>query len=301
MNRWTQDIWFTILVLLRASEVTTRSVPGLDVEVKVELLWPLYFVTIPFSSRRKPSLEKHQLGDQLAEIAINGFDKYFKTVLPRELEIDPEFAEEYHSSDFSRNHVAWKRWQKVAFRKHFGVKKTFLDWRGDRVPTHKEISYDWRELYESKAFKVLDAKVSALGKTYLKKAGYEEIPRKLVSFWWAEVYNFGDFHRSRTHMTGAALSGCFFPSVSPNAFKLNVEDPRGINPPYGKTFSSSPESGQLIMFPPWTPHTFTPNMINASQVVYKFVLYFPAGPGELDWQEDATGEMIIKDRVKMTR
>ncbi|CAK0887325.1 unnamed protein product [Prorocentrum cordatum] len=201
-----------------------------------------------------------------------GCQEYLKNVLPRELEIDPQMREEISptegtdprnpSQEFdrldhgSRVNLAFLRWQKRVYADREGLDVESMSARGERAPRLPGINYTWPALYDSPDFKRLQTRIADLTRLYLKRTGYRssDIPRRFHQFVWVEVYEKGDALRPGARTDGAYLLGRYFASAKRGALKLNFEDPRGINPPYGKTFSHQVYEGNVVLFPTWTSH-----------------------------------------------
>ena len=93
-----------------------------------------------------------------------------------------------------------------------------------------------------------------------------------------------------------------FAQVAPKSIKVHIEDPRGINPPYGKTHVVTPQQGELVMFPSWISHVITPNTAaNSTVVVFAFCVYPVEGPTDLDWEDDPTGSMVVKKEFELPK
>jgi len=154
------------------------------------------------------------------------------------------------------------------------------------------VDYTWPELYENAAFKRLRVRIAELSKLYLKRTGYEDLPSRFRIFIWAEVFRRGDALRPGVRTDGAYLTGRYFASATRGSLKLNFEDTRGINPPYGKTFSHAPFEGNLVLFPTWASHFITPNMRDDTVVCYSFLVYPPDGSG-ISWKDDRTTQVKV--------
>lgn len=268
------------------------------VEGRVKLLWPIHFSSMPLSTPSKSSLESPQFGEEVARIGLAGFKKYVSSTLPRELEIDKHFAEEFANSDHSRINLAFMRWQRLAFARTFRINVQALSARGDPAMYLEGIDYSWPELYDSNLFRTLKNRLTQVGKLYMKRTGTGNIPKRLIVFPWVEVFEFGDSQRPWARTDSAFVMGRYFAKTQRGSLKFNFEDPRGINPPYGKTFSHAAFEGNLVMFPTWLSHFITPNMLNSTAVCIAFLVYPP--DMNLDWEEDDTGSLVVERELKFS-
>jgi|Transcript_56560 hypothetical protein len=263
-----------------------------SVEGQMRMLWPIHFSSMPLSTPEKSSLESPKFGRDLTAIALEGFRRYVESVLPKELEVDKQFAQEFAESDHSRVNLAFLRWQKRVYAERMRVHPGTLTGRGDVTPRNPGIDYTWKEFYEDPIYNRLVHRLNQVSKLYLKRTGRANLPKKFRIFTWVEVYNFGDAQRPWARTDGAYLMGRYFAQARRGALKFNFEDPRGINPPFGKTYSHTAFEGNLIVFPTWVSHFITPNMQNSTQVCFGFLAYPPDG-NSLDWEDDETGAVEV--------
>lgn len=260
------------------------------------LLWPIHFSSMPLSTPEKASLETPEFGAELAKIGMNCFRRYKDTILPKELELDKRFAAEFAVSDHSRVNFAFMRWQKRVFAERNGISPEDLTGRGDIVPKLKGIDYSWPEFYDNPLYKQLIKRFTQVAKLYLKRTGYTD-PEKYRIFTWAEVFQEGDAQRPWARTDGAYVMGRYFAKAKKFALKFNFEDPRGVNPPFGKTYSHAAFQGNLVMFPTWVSHFITPNMFNSTQVCFGFLVYPQDGNQALDWEDDLTGKVEVQHNL----
>jgi len=267
---------------------------GAKVQGKITYLWPIHFSSIALSGPGgdNPSLEPIGFGKELASIGMRGFKEYLTKTLPRELELDEELAARWAQSDHSRVNIAFQRWQKRVFADLYRVPAEGLTSFGDMAPRLEGINYSWPELYESAAFARLKSRIVELSRLYLKRSGYTDIPSKFRVFVWVEVYDKGDAMRPGSRVDGAYLAGRYFASVEKGSIKFNFEDPRGINPPFGKTYSHAPFEGNLVLHPVWNSYFMTPNMKSYPAISYAFLVY-PAEGSKLNFQDDLTGDLKV--------
>lgn len=267
---------------------------------KVTYLWPVHFSSVPLSkSKAQPqAFEPEEFGTELRNIGLARFNEYLTSVLPKELEIDKEANAEFQKADHSRINMGFFRWQKRVFADHEGVPVEQLSARGDLAPRLDGINYSWPELYENRAFRKLKTRITELAKLYNKRAGYKESPSKFRIFSWVEVYNKGDALRPGARTDGAYLMGRYFADAKSDSLKMNFEDPRGINPPYGKTFSHPVYQGNMVIFPTWVSHFITPNMGDHTAVCFVFLVY-PPGGNTLNWRHDSNADIRIERNLSV--
>jgi len=294
----------TVAALLACLARRAAGEAGESVQGTVKYLWPIHFSSVPLTTREKDSLDPPEMGDELAAIGLARFEEYLKSTLPKELRLDEPFAEGFKIMDHSRVNLAFNRWQKRVFAETTGIPIEEILQQGEAVPERLEgINYTWPELYESKAFKRLRQRMAELTRLYNRRSGFPagshaDGPRFRV-FPWVEVFKKGDALRPGSRTDAAYAMGRYFPQVTKGSLKLNFEDPRGINPPYGKTFSHAAYDGNLVLYPTWVSHFITPNMYDRPAVCYCFLLY-PSDGKTLSWKDDVTADIIVTRRFQAT-
>lgn len=272
---------------------------------EVKYIWPVSTWAVPLASSDGKGLLEASLASNLAEIGERAFDKYVKEVLPVELKTDPKFAADFAASDASRMNLGFVRWQKRVYSELRKVPLIELSWDGSPIPHYKEVSYAWKEFYGSPDFKKLRHQIDRLSGLYLNNIGKdgERGRRRFRTFIWAEVYRNADSQRPHVH-TGASTAGVFFSRYSSSkegAQKFSFEDPRGINPPFGKTHNHQPKQGEVLLFPSWASHFITPHRSNSTNVYFNFVCWPPDGAPDLDWEDDATGDYVFRKQLNIKR
>jgi len=195
------------------------------------------------------------------------------------------------------------RWQKRVYSEKSRYPVEELNWDGKPVPRFKQIDYDWNELYNSIELAVLLKRVEGMANHFMAQLTGQERPHRFRVFPWVEVFRPGDFQWPHVH-TGAALCGAFFArydnsSEGHNRQALVFEDVRGMNPPYGKDHHHMPEQDELVFFPSWAPHKFTPNNGNSTNVVFRFLLWPPGGAQDFDWEDDLLGDYTFRKKSKI--
>jgi len=271
------------------------------------------------------SFEEPSFAEELAEIGLRGFEEYVNHTLPKELELDKPFAEAFDAADHSRVNLAFRRWQKKVFATHHqdifeanfdesAEGGSLLDVGptaeslaghtvgrmagGDSQASWPKVGYSWPELYDNAAFKRLRARINEIARLYLKRSGHdrEDLPRKFRIFIWVEVFQPGDALRPSAHTDGGYVMGRYWVRAQKNSMKFNFEDPRGINPPFGKTHSLSVAEGTMTLFPSWASHFVTPNMKKTTAVCYVFSVY-PENGNTMDFEDDSTGSLVVTEKL----
>jgi len=281
------------------------NVAGGTAKGVVKLAWPIHISKSPMSSSEAASLESPAFGKELAELGLKGFEEYQKQVLPRELELDAPFAEEFRTSDHSRVNLAFLRWQKRVYGEQ--QKETWnggpVDHLAGRIelsPRLEEINYTWPELYKNATFRRLRSRINELAKMYLTRSGAEPdvLPKRFKIFAWVEIFKKGDSLRPWARTDGGFLMGRYWPQKKKNAMKFNFEDPRGINPPFGKTHHHEADEGYVSMFPTWASHFITPNLFKKPVVCFAFIVY-PDDGNTMDFEDDVTASMVKTEPLQL--
>lgn len=238
----------------------------------------------------------------LAEIAVEAFTRYVDEILPRELEVEgTSFAADHMQRDASRVHLAFLRWQQLVFFKRtssMGLMK--LDEGMPRLLPN--ISYDWEALYDSPAFLALQDVIGHLTDYYMEAVSAEQEaspPKHGQIFVWAEVYHQSGFASPHSHI-GALTTGTFFAQVPRGTSqRLTFEDPRGINPPFGKTATELLVQGDVLMWPSWVSHFMSPQSEVTPSVVFNFVTLPP--DGAVDFDKDLTSSYAYFDEKVLNK
>jgi len=269
-------------------------------------IWPILTWKVPLTPSSGKGLAHPSLGEKLSELAIAAFDKYAKEILPIELEADPAFKAQFEAADASRMNHAFLRWQKSVFISMKKIPPSELSWDGSPIPRYAKVPYKWNKFYKSSEYTELRRQLERLATMYLNDAAKDSrrpASPKMRTFIWAEVYNPRDSHRPVT-FTGAPVMGTYFArytSARGQAQKYAFEDPRGINPPFGKTHNAQPKQGEVYMHPAWSSTFLTPHPLNSTNVVFRFICWPPEGPSDFDWEDDATGDFIHSKQFKIKR
>lgn len=289
------------------AEDSLESKPITDQDVMY--IWPVTVWNLPLKNFGKDKGQGSEVSDEelvahVADLAEKGYERYLHEVLPRELEIDTAFAEEFRVSDGSLEvrtgtevNMGFLRWQKRVFSKRSRSPVEELNWDGKPVPKHPDISYDW-DLYSDRYFNLLLRKVKQTAIKYLGSFG-DRHEGKFRLFPWVEVYRKHDFQRPHVH-TGAQCAATFFArSDAATGPKLVFEDVRGMNPPFGQRHEMAPVQGELVLHPSWASHYVAPNQGNTTHVFISFLFWPPNGAPDFDWEDDPSGDFIYKRKPKI--
>ncbi|CAE7300543.1 unnamed protein product [Symbiodinium natans] len=294
---------------------TTREVVQAG-KARMKFLWPIHLSTVPMSTPTSESFETPDFHEELAAIGLRGFQEYVNKTLPKELELDKPFAEAFATADHSRVNLGFRRWQKRVFAMQnknifpanfdedrigldildAGANVDFMLGNTKTKAPWPAVDYAWPELYENAVFKRLRARIQESARLYLKRSGWDsdDLPKRFKIFIWVEVFNPGDALRPSAHTDGGFVMGRYWVQAQRNAMKFNFEDPRGINPPFGKTHSLTIDLGTMTLFPTWASHFLTPNMKGKTIVCYAFSVY-PDNGNTLDFEDDQTGTFIVTE------
>lgn len=264
-------------------------------EVQITYLWPILLTSIPLSG--KEGLLPASFGTELAQLGLARYSVYVNSTLPKELELDHAYAAEFERTDHSRVNLAFQRWQKLVFADAKQVPTHQLSSQNEPLAKLPGIGYTWPELYEHQSYGNLQKNIEKLGRRYLLRAGYDELPSTLRIFIWVEVFGKGDAMRPFPRTDGAYCAGKYFASGENGGVKFAFEDPRGINPPFGKTFNHEVFPGNIIFFPVWASYFITPNMKKTPVVSYSFLIYPPEG-NTRDWRQDKTASYVSNPKPK---
>lgn len=245
--------------------------------VDVKLLFPSPLYVIQIVSEKKGGQFPFDQVKELAHVATKKFKEYVNDVLPLELASDPEFAEEFLNSDHTRVNIGFTRWQMAVLASAAGSPVSEYAFRKLVPRMIPKVEYTWPELFKAKIHKPLHGAIWDYTQLALQDAGMPrtDIPPSAHIVGRVEVFNKGDFQRPMERLDGALAQGIFVVKAVKNAVKLRVEDPRGINPPYGKSYLQDCRTGQLILMPAWQSYMVTPNrdVKNRSVVFFSFVVY----------------------------
>mmetsp|Transcript_34565 Transcript_34565/g.73326 ORF Transcript_34565/g.73326 Transcript_34565/m.73326 type:complete len:304 (-) Transcript_34565:2-913(-) len=272
-----------------------------EVKSQIEYLWPIHLQVLPLAARVKGAegVESPEFAAKLASIVEKKYQEFIKTELPKEIAADPNYKARFDSDDAGRYNQAFRTWQRRAAATKYRWPVNEIDGLDLlRVPKTQGVQYNFDELYESPEYKAFVRHVERLARAYVKRMDENSAPPKFRIFVWGEVFPKAVATRPHIH-TGGYCAGTFFVRQPKGASRFNFEDPRGINPPYGKTHMKQPQQGELILFPGWASHFNSPNSHETTRVELSFVAYHYGGPNQLDWEDDPTGGFVPEKTLKM--
>jgi len=261
----------------------------------IEYVWPL--VVLRSALEPAGGEDPQQVEDwrsQMADIAERGFHRYLKEVLPVELKVDEPFAAEFQVADESRWNLGFLRWQKRVYSKATKISIEEILWDGKPVPALKGVSYHWDELLSQKTMATIVKRISPILGTYKKvsDANLDLSRNRRIRFIpWVEAYRPGEFQHPHTH-TGSPIVGIIALRCGSESQRIAIEDPRGINPPFGRKYSHAFKQGDVIVFPSWASHLMEPNRHNGTNIFLSFAVQGEEGVKEFDWEDDGIGALV---------
>lgn len=261
----------------------------------IEYVWPL--VVLRTALEPAGGEDPQQVEDwrsQMADIAERGFHRYLKEVLPVELKVDEPFAAEFQVADESRWNLGFLRWQKRVYSKATKISIQEILWDGKPVPSLKGVSYHWEELLSQKTMATIVKRISPILGTY-KKVSDANLDlgrnRRIRFIPWVEAYRPGEFQHPHTH-TGSPMVGIIALRCGSESQRIAIEDPRGINPPFGRKYFYAFKQGDVIVFPSWASHMMEPNRHNGTNIFLSFAVQGEEGVKEFDWEDDGIGALV---------
>mmetsp|Transcript_29783 Transcript_29783/g.61432 ORF Transcript_29783/g.61432 Transcript_29783/m.61432 type:complete len:332 (-) Transcript_29783:210-1205(-) len=286
-----------VLLTVLTFPLATGGKPEEGLIDRVELVWPMVLMHLPLPvDKGETQKDVDALLHELADIGEKGFRRYLEKVLPHELAVDEAFAKEFHVADESRWNDGFFRWQKRVYSRLSKFRIEEILWDGKPVPALPGVSYRWDELHKFQGMKRVMTKIFGQVAAY-KQASDATLEasdsRKGRFIPWVEVYRPREFHHPHTH-TGSPIVGTLVLRCGKQKQRLVFEDPRGINPPFGRKHNVDVEEGDLLLFPSWASHFVDPNRGNETHVFLSFAIQGHGGPQDFDWEDDGTGAVVKK-------
>jgi len=292
LDRWTAQVRRVSVAVLsglwfRPCNYSPCVLAETAMQQDVYYIWPMTVWNLPLQDVSREDRK------QLAEIALDGYNSYLKDVLPAEKKKSPAWAKQFEHIHEDQLNQGFLRWQKKVFSKRMHIPVEDLNWDGKPVPSVPGVSYKWDAFYKSKQYKTLRKTLMKLGNHYIGSF-QENHPGmgRLQILMWAEVFGPMEYQLPHSH-TGALLAGAFCVKHKRNpeeAQKLIFKDPRGSNPPFGRTHEYPVTHGEVLFWPSWAPHYVSANPLNTSTVWWHFLMWPEGGARDLDWEDDPTGD-----------
>merc|ERR1712096_21007 len=163
---------------------------------------------------------------------------------------------------------------------------------GEDMPRLPDINYSWPELYNNPRLSELNQHIKEIIRPYLTRCGVTDIPDDFLVYTWVEVFQRGDATKPGSRIQGSHVAGRFFAQAEPGSIKFNIDDERGINPPFGKTYSYMAKPGFLLVHPSWHSYIVTPNMRDTPVVTFAFLVYSANGT-RLAFDKDPTVDVKV--------
>jgi len=264
-------------------------------------LWQLPLNAEPKSGQKAPP-NLYPAVKRLAKLAESEFNRYEEQLLPKELAADARWSREYEEADSSRQNIGFHRWQKQVYSKTMRFDISQVDWQGSVLPDLPSELYTWREWYSSNDLKELRGRIESVTKQFVVSHRVD-VPQRLRTFIWAEVYRYGIGRRPEVH-TGAFAQGFIFARHAVGeggvAQQVVLEDPRGAAAPFGHQKYVNVSLGEMVVLPSWVSHYWTPQPIeNQTNVVIGWVSWPYEGMSDFDWEDDPTGDYVFRRQMKL--
>lgn len=298
-----------------APEQSTRASAGAGGPwvSEVHSLWSTHMEAVPLTSD-VGGLEPPSFHRRIAAEAINGWRAFRHKIAPGLPDGHPlkRHLSERHAGALND---AFFHWQKNLFEQHGNFWRS-VELRDPDPNNLQKSNTTWPEMEALPEYQRLRTYVNKLSRRYLVRSGID--PKIAYGlnyslFNWAAVHGPGEFHGPHTHV-GEYHVAVFYAAVGPGSGKLRFTDPRGHNPPFGRTMTVTPKSGTLYMFPSWLSHMATVSQASTDiddsfepkEPPYRVILSFNIGPfeGPLPchlWWSDPTGDMRFMRRTVIDR
>jgi len=278
---------------------------------EVHALWGAHVEVIHLTTDNG-GFEPPSFHQRLAMEAIAGWARFRDRIVPG-LPEDHELKEILRQKFAGAFNDGFYRFQKDLFDAGGDLEES-LSGRTDEWSRPPGANSSWPEMQELPEYGRLRQIVEALSRRYLIRTGLPPAVAMSLNysiFSWASVHGPGEFHEPHTHV-GDYHVGVFYAQAGEDAGMLRWGDPRGQNPPFGKTMFHVPKSGDLVLFPAWLSHMVTATVPETSarirrdglkadlRVAFAFNIGPVEGPlGGLYWFSDPTSPMGFARKVKL--
>ena len=122
----------------------------------------------------------------------------------------------------------------------------------------------WSVLEESPFAKRLKSTIWERASVYMSRLGRGSLNASEL-FLWATACESCISHLPHVH-EDSLISGTYYVNVPKGSGSLMFQDPRGAITPFGGKHEHVPESGQIIMFPPWLQHGVSPSCLESNEI-----------------------------------
>lgn len=274
-------------------------------------LWSTQLEVVPIT-QDVDGWEPASFHERLAQAALQGWQHFQENVVPG---LQDDHPLRKMSSNARGSRKAFLEWQKRLFFDKGDVVEAL---RTDTVPVQvappADVASTWPELQGLYEYSRLRKIIDRLTRRYLIRSGVAAEEANGMNFSisnWQMVLDPTALLEPQTHV-GQHVVGIFYAQAGSPLRTLRFADPRGESPPFGQVHVHTPQSGELLLFPPWLSHmTRIPakNMSCSSEDCEKIspqVIYsFTVGPAGLTPQDrlknDPTADMLFSRTTYISR
>ena len=122
----------------------------------------------------------------------------------------------------------------------------------------------WDVLEDSPFAQRLKSTIWERASVYMSRLGRGSVNASKL-FLWATACESCISHLPHVH-EDSLISGTYYVNVPKGSGSLMFQDPRGVITPFGGKHEHVPESGQIIMFPPWLQHGVSPSCLESNEI-----------------------------------